>query len=143
MAYDPKKAAEKQIRRAQEATQDYIDGVMKPKRNPMQAAKAKKSKLKSNFNAAIDNGDWERGLDSISQDEWSRLASTKGGARYSGGVEAARGDIEQFHEEMSQVSARVEAIVDAMPDDTPEQRLAKMRANAVERGKHKRTKRRR
>lgn len=143
MAYDPRKAAEKQIRRAQEAQQDYIDGVMRPKRNPMQAAKAKKSKLKSNFNAAVDNGDWERGLDSVSQEEWSRLASVKGGARFSGGVEAARDDIIAFHEENAANSAKVEAIIDAMPDDTPEQRLAKQRANAVERAKYKRTRRRR
>lgn len=143
MAYDPRKAAEKQIRRSQEAAQDYVEGVRAPKRNPMQAAKAAKNKLKAKFNEAVDSGRWEQGLDSVTQDEWTRLAVEKGGPRFAAGVEAARDDIIVFHEELSAVSARIEQSIDAMPTDTLQQRIAKMTANAMERSKHKRTKRRR
>lgn len=143
MAYDPRKAAEKQIRRAQEATQDYLDGVRSPKKNPMQAAKAAKGKLKQNFNAAVDSGRWEQGLDSVTQDEWSRLASEKGAPRFAPGVEAARDDITAFHEESAAISSRIEAQVDAMPSDTLQQRIARSTAWQLERAKHKRVKRRR
>lgn len=141
--YDPKKAAEKQIRRAQEAAGDYVNGVNDTQKNPMQRAKAKKEKLKLNFNAAIDNGSWEAGLDSVSFEEWKRLASSKGGERYASGVQAASDDIAAFHAEFAPIVARVQAEVEGMADTTQEQRLQRMLHNARSLGKFKRSKRRR
>jgi hypothetical protein len=141
--YDPKKAAEKQVRRAQEASTDYVNGVNDTQKNPMQRAKAKKEKLKLNFNQAVDNGTWEAGLDSVSFEEWKRLASTKGGERYASGVAASSDDIAAFHAEFAPHVQRVQAQIESMPDTTPEQRIARMVANARELGKFRRSKRRR
>lgn len=143
MSYDPKKVADKQIRRAQEAATDYVDGVDSTNKNPMQRAKAKKEKLKLNFNQAIDSGKWEAGLDAISFDEWKRLAKEKGGARYAEGVSKASEDIQAFHQEFASHVAKVQAEVEAMPDTTIEQRIQRMVANARGNAKFKRTKRRR
>ncbi len=141
--YDPKKAGEKQIRRAQEASQDYVNGVNDTQKNPMQRAKAKKEKLKLNFNQAIDNGTWEAGLDSVSFEEWKRLASSKGGERYASGVQAAADDIAAFHAEFAPHVQRTQQEIDGMPDTTPEQRLQRMLHNARSLAKFKRSKRRR
>ncbi len=143
MAYDPSKAAAKQVRRAQEASGDYVDGVRGVKVSPMQKAKAKKDKLKANFNASVDSGKWEAGLDGWSLEAWADVTAKKGGERYSSGVEAAREDIAAFHAEFAQHVERVKAIIDAMPDTTPEQRIQKMVANAREMGKYTRKARRR
>lgn len=143
MPYDANAAAEKQIRRAQEATNDYIAGVKNPKRNPMQAAKARKAKMRANVVKAIDDGTWERGLDSISQDQWSTLAAEKGGRNFADGVERSRQDIIDFHGERSRQQAEVDAILNGMPADTLEQNIARMTVNARENAKRKRTRRRR
>lgn len=143
MAKDPKKIAEKQVRRAQEAAGDYLDGVRNVSESPTQKAKRKKDKLKSNFNAAVDSGKWEAGLDSVSKEEWIRLTETKGGARYASGVESASADIEAFHAEFGPIRDKIKAQADAMPDSTLEQRLARMQFVAREMAKHRRTRRRR
>ena len=143
MPYDPRKAGQKQVRRAQEAAQDYVDGVNTTTINPMAKAKTKKDKLKANFNAAVDNGSWEAGLDSVSFDEWKAITASKGNERYASGVEKAAADIVAFHEELAPQIARVKAMVDAMPDTTLDQRIAKASAFAREMAKFKRTRRRR
>lgn len=143
MAYDPRKAAAKQIRRAQEASQDYVEGVKGVKVSPMQKAKAKQEKLKANFNAAVDSGKWAAGLDGWSLEAWADITAKKGGERYASGVEAARDDINAFHDEFSQHVERVKAVVDAMPDTTPEQRIQKMVTNARKMGEYSRRAKRR
>ncbi len=143
MAKDPRKIAEKQVRRAQEASADYVQGVRDTEVNPMQKAASKKDKLKANFNQAVDSGKWEQGLQSVSKEEWQRLTEQKGSARYAAGVEAAMPDIVAFHEEFQSHVAKVKAEVDAMPDLTPEQRIQRMVANARGMARFKRTRRRR
>ncbi len=139
----PQQIAEKQIRRAQEASGDYVAGINATTVNPMQEAKKKKDKLKANFNAAVDSGKWEAGLDSVSAEEWKRQSAEVGGARFGSGVEAARGKIVAFQEEVAPHRARIQAEVRAMPDTTPEQRLARMMANARGMAQFKRQRRRR
>ena len=143
MGYDPRKAAKKQIDRSQQAQQDYIDGVRDTKKNPMQRAKAKKGKLRANFLAAVDNGKWEQGLDSVTEQEWKERAATVGGSNYAKGVLDGQAKIERFHEEFASFMDSVQQKIDQMPDDTPDQRLAKMRENAIAISKFKRSRTRR
>lgn len=142
----PKSAAEiaaKQIRRAQEAAQDYTAGVQGVTEAPSAKAIRKKDKLRSNFNAAIDSGKWENNLAAVSLEEWKTTTAEKGSARFSAGVEAARPKIEAFHQDLQNHLQATKGEIDNMPDATPEQRDARMLANVRRMRKFRRSKRRR
>ena len=143
MSRDPRKVAEKQIRRAQEASQDYVDGIKGVTEAPGLKAVKKKDKMKANFLKSLDDGKYERNTAAVSLQDWQAAAETKGAPRYSSGVEAARNDIIAFQEEFQPFVDGVKRELDAMPDATPEQRKAKMLANFEKMSKFRRTKRRR
>lgn len=126
----PREIAEKQIRRSQAASEDYVKGVRNVEVAPTQQAKAKKAKLKNNFLQAVDSGKWEEGLDGVTLDDWKRAAEMKGGARYGQGVADAATKIEKFHEEFQPFVQGVKERINQMPDSTPDQRIAKMVENA-------------
>lgn len=135
--------AKKQIDRSLAAGEDYRKGIERTAVNPMEEAKKKKAKFKNNINRAIDNGDWERGLDSVSKEEWSRLSVAKGVPNYTTGIEAAKDDIAAFHEEQQSFLDGHMARINAMPTDTLEQSIAKSAEMQRTMAKFKRTRRRR
>ena len=124
----PAEIAEKQIRRAQAASGDYTAGVERTTKNPMQEAKKKKAKLKANFLKAVDDGKWEAGLDSVTEADWKRLTVEKGGARYGEGISKAAGKIAEFHQEFQPFIQAAADRVNAMPDTTLDERIAKSAA---------------
>lgn len=135
--------AAKQVRRAQEASQDYITGVQNVTEAPGAKAVRKKDKLRANFNAAVDSGKWEQNTAAVSKDQWVAATVEKGGQRFASGVAAAQSNIEAFHNDLQQYLSQTQAQIDSMPDATPEQRKAKMNANFDRMSKFKRVKRRR
>lgn len=142
----PKSAQEiaaKQIRRAQEASQDYVEGVRSVTEAPGQRAVKKKEKLRANFNAAVDSGKWEANTAAVGLEEWKQVTAEKGGQRFASGVEAARPKIEAFQADLQAFLNSTKGEIDSLPDATPEQRDAKMLANVRRMRKFKRTKRRR
>lgn len=142
----PKNAADiaaKQVRRAQEASQDYIAGVQAVTESPGARAVKKKDKLRANFLASVDNGKWENNTSAVTREEWQEATVSKGGSRYASGVEAAKSKIEAFHNEFQPFVQQVKRELDSMPDATPEQREAKMLANVRKMRAFKRTRRRR
>lgn len=122
--------AQKQIKRSKAAVGDYKKGVMDTKKNPMQLAKAKKEKMRANLMAAIDDGDWEAGLDSVNVQDWKNLTSGKGADNYTRGIDAAEQKIIDFQTAIKPHRDSVKAAVQAMPDDTFDQRMERMVANA-------------
>jgi hypothetical protein len=138
-----RETAEKQIRRSQEASGDYLKGVDSVTESPTKKAVAKKDKLKANWNKAIDDGKWADACEAVSVDEWKKKTKEKGGMRYAAGVEAAKDDIVAFHEEFGSFLDGHMATIDKLPDATPEQRIQKMVANARGIATFKRTQRRR
>ncbi len=135
--------ANKQIRRAQEASQDYVAGVQNVAEAPGAKAVRKQDKLKANFIASVDSGKWAAATGAVSREDWIRITADKGGARYSSGVEASRPKIEAFHTDLQNYLQSTKAEIDNMPDATPEQRDQKMLANTRRMRKFKRTTRRR
>lgn len=139
----PREIAEKQVRRSQAATEDYIRGVRAVTEAPTQKAKAKKDKLKQNFIAAVDSGKWEAGLDGTTLDDWQKATESKGGARYGSGVAESQEKIIAFHEEFQPFVEAVKKKIADMPDTTQEQRLQRMMENARSIAKFHRSRRRR
>lgn len=122
--------AEKQIKRSKAAVSDFRKGVQNTKKNPMQLAKAKKNKMRDNLIKAIDDGDWEAGLDSVSETEWKELTAGKGADNYSRGIEAAEQNIIDFQTQVKPHRDSVKAQVANMPNDSYDQRIERMVANA-------------
>ena len=121
----PREYAEKMVRKAQAASEDYVRGVRGVTESPMQKAKAKKAKLKANFQKAVDEGKWEEGLDRVSTEEWKEQTATKGGGRFGEGVAASMGKIESFAGDYLPFIYDLSDRVNRMPDNTPEERIAK------------------
>jgi len=127
----PIEIAEKQIKAASQHVQDYRDGVRKTTKNPMERAKRSKDKMISNFQQAMSDGSYEEGLDSITLEEWREITAGKGGDNYVRGVQAAKNKIIAFQEQFTPFRRQVQQGVDQMPNDTLEQRMERMTANAM------------
>lgn len=125
---------EKQIRKAAGAVQDYKDGVRSVEESPTAAAARKVDKYKAGILEAIDDGSYVDGLNSVSREEWIEKTVDKGGSNYAKGVERSRNKLMEFQEQIMPVRARVREQVRAMPNDTFDERMARMEANA--RGLH-------
>lgn len=140
---NPREIAEKQVRRSQQATDDYSKGVEGVTESPGAKAAKKKDKFRANLLAAIDSGKWADNVGAVDLDSWKRKTKAKGSARYSEGVADAADDILAFHEEFGAFLQGHMSKIDALPDTTPEQRLQKMVENARGIAKFHRTRRRR
>ena len=130
----PQQIVDKQIARAQAAAPDYVAGVSAVTEAPNTKAAAKKDKYAANVAAAVANGTYEQANLAVGLAGWQGPAKEKGGARYAPGVAAAKPKLLAFQTAYQPVRQAVAAKVNAMPDDTFEQRLAKADANA--RGLH-------
>lgn len=139
----PREVAEKQVRKAQAASEDYIRGIRSVTESPMAKAVAKKEKFKNNLIRSIDSGKWENNTSAVPLEEWARKTETVGSPRYSEGVGAALEKTVAFQEEFLPFVRSVQEKVNSMPDATPEQRIAKMVENAKSIGKFQRMRRRR
>lgn len=126
----PQQIADKQVRNASNAVQDYRNGVLNTDKNPMALAVAAIPKMRNNFNAAIDSGKTAAGFNSVSVQTWKQVTAKKGGDRYVDGITQAKGKIQAFHMQLAPFRAQLQAELDSMPTDTPDQRIAKMVANA-------------
>lgn len=143
MAKSAAKIAAKQVRRAQESVNEYIEGVQSVTEAPGAKAVRKKDKLKNNFNAAVDSGKWAEATGAVTREEWVDTTVKKGGSRYASGVADSEQKIVAFQEELQQFLTSTKGEIDNMPDATPEQRDQKMLANVRRMRKFKRTRRRR
>lgn len=81
---------EKWLRKATAASEDYKMGVENPRRDWQSAALAAAEVWKTAIQQAAAKGLWEKGIQSVSTEEWKRKAVEVGAARYSGGVSAAK-----------------------------------------------------
>lgn len=128
MAKSGSAVAEKWARRIAGSTQDIIDGVNGVRENPAEKAIAKKQKLLTNFTAAVNDGRWERGLRRMSLDQWKTAMIQKGVNRVAQGADASKGKMAAFMNELLPYQESVRSEIDAMPDITLEDSIARMTA---------------
>lgn len=128
MAKTASSVAEKWARRISASTQDMIDGVNNVRTNPAESAIAKKQKLVANFNAAVNDGRWERGLRRTTLQSWQQAMIQKGVNRVAQGADAAKPKMQQFMAELLPYQESARAEIEAMPDITLEDSIARMTA---------------
>ena len=121
----PEEGARKLIDRARAAAPHIAEQVRKVTVAPTEAAAQKIDKMRTNVIKAIDDGKVERGLRRVSLSDWQSAMINKGVPRITQGLEQAETKIVEFNREFYPHLERVQAEVDAMPDTTLEDNIAR------------------
>lgn len=135
---DPARTAEKLIRRAQGAANDYVVGMQNPKRNPVEAAVRAAGKWSNRVQEAITNKSYEKGVRKQDYAEAVAIATGDGGSAYTAGVAKRESKIKRVHQDLMPRLGALSASIQNMPQDTDaqrEQRLLAARRGAIAIGK--------
>jgi len=114
----PEAGAEKLVRRASGAIQDYVAGVKSVTESPTAQAAKNLDKAAMNFQEAVSSGRMARRLNSVTRESWINDTVAKGQARYGPGITAAKDKILAFNQEFYPYLDRVSAEVRALPSMT-------------------------
>jgi hypothetical protein len=135
------KMAEKLIKRASAAAEDWLQGVKNPSRNPVEAALAAKDKFVDRLTTAIKEGRWEGGLKKVSHADIVKVVDKLGSGVFSQGLEARSDKITKTFNELQPLFQSVSDTIQSMPDKTDadrEKRLLTARKLMIEVGKKRR-----
>ena len=132
------KMAEKLVKRASVAGDDWVEGIKNPSRDPIEAALAAKDKFIDRLTAALKAGKWDAGLKRTSHAEIVKVVEALGSTVYTSGVEARKAKITKVFNELQPLFQSVSDTIQAMPDKTDadrEKRLLMARKLMLEIGK--------
>lgn len=129
---------EKHARRLKASSEDIRAGIERVTVAPTHLAAKAKAKMKANIIRSIDDGKWERGLLRVDVAEWKEKAINKGLPRISIGIDEAAGKVEAFASDFLPFLDKVATKVNAMPDVTLEDSIARMTTQIREVSKFKR-----
>jgi len=135
----PEESAKKLIQRAKAAAPFIAAQVAKVTVSPTEKAAEKIDKMQANFLKAVSDGKVERGLRRVSLTDWQKAMIEKGVPRIAQGLDAAEGKIIEFNREFYPFLERVQAELDAMPDTTLQDGIAKMVHNVTRIAEFKRS----
>jgi len=121
----PAEFVEKHNRRTKAALEDLRRGVEAVTEAPGAKAAAKADKMRANLLEALDSGKWQRRVAAVGVDDWKRAMIEKGVNRVAGGLDGARDKVAQFAEQLLSHQASLKDKVDAMPDLTLEDSIAR------------------
>jgi hypothetical protein len=133
----PQAIAAKQIRRAREARQDYIDGIESVQQSPGVTLADNQESLiamRTNWVNAMDTGYIAARLREYDFGRWKTKTKTRGADNWVAGIALAEPEITRFQVAFTPVRRQVSDTVRQMPNASFEQRLERMLANA--RGLH-------
>ena len=133
--------AEKQLRRAQAAADDWEKGVLNPRRDPIQAALQAAKKREENLRKSLDQHKWEKSMEKVSSDDWAQSVKNTGAAGYRRGVEAKAHKVVKAVQELQPLVDQVHKEIQSMPQDTEDQRIQRLlaaREKMIEVGKKRR-----
>lgn len=143
MGMTAEQIAEKQVRRAQGATQDYKNGVNSVKEAPGKKAAEAVDRYAAGIQKAIADGSYVDGCNSVSLSDWQARTVNKGAANYAPGIVAAQQTIADFHQQRAQAQASIDAELQSMPRGDLETNLQRAMTQMRRMGEFKFKKRRR
>lgn len=117
---------EKHSRRLKGAVEDMRRGIERVSSSPTAAAANKKDKMRSNINASIDSGKWEKGLRRVTLEEWKGKMINKGLGRVATGIDEAAPKVRAFASDLLPYIDNLKGTVDKMPDTTLEDSVNRM-----------------
>ena len=133
--------AEKLIRRAGQAGDDWVKGVQNPSRDFKEAGVRAAGKHKNNTMIALNENRYAKGMAKVDVNEAIATAVAVGASGYTAGIAARSAKIVRVFNDLSPRLAAVKRTIDAMPDETDaqrEQRLTAARKAMIEVGKARR-----
>jgi hypothetical protein len=116
---------DKYSRRIKGATQDMEIGVRNVTKSPMETAASKAEKWINSLQDSFAKGNWQRGLRSISLDDWKNAMITKGIGRVAAGVDGSKTKFITFMGQLLTYQDTVLAEIDKMPDNNIEDSIAR------------------
>jgi len=126
---DPARMTAKYLARTSAATQDYVDGMNAPRRDPKAAAVAARGKYKQRMQESLNNDSWAKGVQSYDYAEAVRIATADGGSAYAAGIQKRADKIARSHQRLAPRLGGISQAIQSMPQDSPEQREQRMIAN--------------
>jgi hypothetical protein len=132
------KMAEKLVKRASAAADDWVQGVKNPSRDPIEAALAAKDKFVDRLTTAIKEGRWEGGLKKVTHADIVKVVDKLGAGVFSSGLEARSDKITKTFNELQPLFQSVSDTIQSMSDKTDadrEKRLLTARKLMIEVGK--------
>ena len=87
-------SADKWVRRAGQAGNDYKTGVQNPRKNWAEATSEASEAQAAGVQQAISEGRFTKGVQKAGNSKWQRKATSVGATRYGPGVAAAKSDYE-------------------------------------------------
>lgn len=132
--------AEKHARRLKASVEDIRKGIDRVTESPTEKAAAKQEKMLSNLTSAVQSGKWASGLKRVTLEDWKRKARDVGVNRISAGIDAAKGKVVAFAEELLPHIDRGQAKIASMPDTTIDDNINRMVSFVRHMGEFKRTK---
>lgn len=126
MPFDISHIVQKWSRKAEGAREDYVAGVQRPRRNPIEAALQAGEKWRAKMQDPRTYEAWKKALASISFDEWVKLAVELGSSRYVDGVRTKNYKYERFASKWFPILERLVAEVRRLPDVTDADRERRM-----------------
>lgn len=122
----PEEFAEKHNRRLKAALPDMEAGIKKVSEAPTVKAAQKQEKMKQRLVQAIDSGVWANRLKAVTLEEWKEKAVSKGVARVSAGIDAAKDKVRDFASQLLPAVDAARAKIANMPDITIEDSINRM-----------------
>ncbi len=107
---------------------NYATGIEQPKHDPIQEAIASKGKWANQTQMAINNDLYAKGLSHTDINQWNAAAKTLGVQRYGPGVTAKLPKYTNFVNKFSPMLQSLMSTVDAMPNATQQDRIARSTA---------------
>lgn len=121
--------AEKQVTNAKNAGDRWLKGVLSPRKNPVTAAIAADTKRKQKLEEAERQGKWKKAMQQVNVDQMYETIEKGGSSAFTTGVSKREGKIKEKISKLQPLVLANAEEIDKMPQDTPEQREAKMIAN--------------
>lgn len=137
----PEKWAAKQVKRASEAAEDWLAGVLKPRRDPIAAAIAAAPKRENRIIESLRQKKWEKAMAAVDEALMFATIRKRGAAAFRAGIEDRAEKVFARVKELQPMVAALATAIDAMPDVTDsdrEKRLLAARRGMIEIGKKRR-----
>lgn len=115
---NPEQYADKLINRLSGAGEDIRRGVEQTEVSPTAEAAKKKDKYLQGIQESVANGKWERGLMSVSREDWQKSMIEKGLPRIASGISNARPKLVEFAEKLLPHVSKGQDRIKNMPDLT-------------------------
>ena len=118
--------AEKMLRNAANASQDWERGMQNPSASPTAQMKKAKTRYKTEMQTALTEDRWAKAIDKLSDEEIIAAAMKAGGGAFVTGLTNRSEKVLKAIQSLQPLVVSLKARLDGMPTDTDQQRETKM-----------------